>query len=97
LSDGFIALPGGWGTLEEFFEVLTWAQLGIHGKPCGLLNIDGYFDPLLAFLQHLIDEGFVRPEYGQMISVSSDPRNLIERLASYQAPAITRWLDEELT
>ena len=60
LSDAFVALPGGWGTLEEFFEVLTWAQLGLHQKACGLLNVDGYFDGLLAFLDHAIDERFVR-------------------------------------
>ena len=62
LSDGFIAMPGGWGTFEELFEVLTWGQLGLHGKPCGLLNVDGYFDPLLTFLRHAFDEQFVRTE-----------------------------------
>ena len=97
LSDGFIALPGGWGTLEEFFEVLTWAQLGIHGKPCGLLNADGYFDPLLAFLGHVIDEGFVRPEYASMIPVSHEPGHLLDQMTRYQPPVIEKWLDETLT
>ena len=71
LADGFIALPGGWGTLEEFFEVLTWGQLGLHRKPCGLLNTTGYFDGLLSFVDHSIHEGFVRREYRRMISVAS--------------------------
>ena len=67
LADGFVALPGGLGTLEEFFEVLTWAQLGLHGKPCGLLDIDGYFDGLLKFLDHSVGEGFVKAEHRRMI------------------------------
>src|SRR4029453_15555835 len=83
LADGFIALPGGWGTMEEFFEVLTWGQLGLHRKPCGLLNVQGYFDPLLAFVKHSFDEGFVRREYGSMISVSDSPEGLLDTLASY--------------
>ena len=71
LADGFVALPGGWGTLEELFEVLTWAQLGLHQKPCGLLNVRGYFDGLLSFIEHSIDERFVRREYRSMVIVSS--------------------------
>jgi len=91
LSDGFVALPGGIGTLEEFFEVWTWAQLGMHAKPCGLLNIAGYFDPLLAFMDHMIDEGFVRPEYRPMLTVAASAAELLTRMADYRAPAIEKW------
>lgn len=93
LADAFIALPGGWGTLEEFFEVLTWAQLGLHRKPCGLLNVHRYFDGLLAFLSHTIDEGFVRSEYAAMIAVAATPGALLDRLASSTPPAVEKWLD----
>jgi uncharacterized protein (TIGR00730 family) len=93
LSDGFIALPGGWGTLEEFFEVLTWAQLGLHQKPCALLNVEGYFDRLLAFLGHAIDEGFLQREYAAMIPVSSSPSALLDLMAAYRAPAIEKWIE----
>jgi uncharacterized protein (TIGR00730 family) len=97
LADAFIALPGGWGTLEEFFEVLTWAQLGLHRKPCGLLNVLGYFDGLLSFLQHSVDEGFLRREYRSMIAVSPSPSALLDRLASHTAPAVEKWIDREST
>jgi uncharacterized protein (TIGR00730 family) len=93
LADAFIALPGGWGTLEELFEVLTWAQLGLHRKPCGLLNVHGYFDRLLAFLAHTIDEGFVRPEYAALIALAATPGELLDRLASSTPPAVEKWLD----
>jgi uncharacterized protein (TIGR00730 family) len=97
LSDGFVALPGGWGTWEEFFEVLTWGQLGLHQKPCGLLNVDGYFDRLLSFIDHSIDEGFVRREYHAMISVSVSPVALLDKLASYQPPVVEKWIDRAST
>jgi uncharacterized protein (TIGR00730 family) len=97
LSDAFIALPGGWGTWEEFFEVLTWSQLGLHAKPCGLLNVDGYFDRLLSFVDHSIDEGFVRREYRSMISVSVSPAALLDAFASYQPPAVEKWIDRAST
>ena len=97
LSDGFIALPGGWGTLEEFFEVLTWAQLGLHQKPCGLLNVEGYFDRLLAFLGHAIDEGFLKREYGAMVPVSSSPGALLDMMAAYRAPAVEKWIERAAT
>ena len=92
LSDGFVALPGGWGTLDEFFEIITWAQLGMHRKPCGLLNVQGYFDTLLAFVEHSVDEGFVRREHRSMISVSSSPIALLDLLASYRAPVVEKWI-----
>lgn len=84
LSDAFIALPGGWGTLEEFFEVLTWSQLGLHQKPCGLLNAGGYFDGLLQFLDHAMAEGFVRQEYGSLVSVERTSGALLDRLALFE-------------
>ncbi|MGC4084688.1 MAG: TIGR00730 family Rossman fold protein [Vicinamibacterales bacterium] len=93
LSNGFIALPGGWGTLEELFEVLTWAQLGLHRKPCGLLNVAGYFDPLLAFLAHAFDEQFVRREYAQLMPVSDSPDDLLDRFATFEAPVVRKWID----
>jgi uncharacterized protein (TIGR00730 family) len=93
LADAFIAMPGGWGTLEEFFEVLTWSQLGLHRKPCGVLNTEGYFDGLMAFLAYTIDEGFVRPEYGQGLTVAATAAELLDRLASAAPPAVEKWLD----
>src|SRR5258706_6042329 len=85
LADGFVALPGGWGTVEEFFEVLTWGQLGLHRKPCGLLNIHGYFDRLLSFVEHSVDERFVRSEHSSMILVSDAPNELLDGMAAYKA------------
>jgi len=93
LAGGFIALPGGWGTLEELFEVLTWAQLGIHQKPCGLLNVSGYFDRLLSFVDHTIEEGFLKREYGAMIAVSDSPRALLDKFAGYRPPAVHKWIE----
>jgi uncharacterized protein (TIGR00730 family) len=86
LADGFVALPGGIGTLEGFFEILTWGQLGIHNKPCGVLNVAGYFDGLTGFLDHAVREGFLRDEHRRMILVESDPRKLLDRMGEY-APA----------
>ncbi len=86
LADGFIALPGGIGTLEGFFEILTWGQLGIHNKPCGVLNVAGYFDLLTGFLDHAVKEGFLTAEHRKMIMVESDPAKLLERMGKY-APA----------
>ena len=92
LSDGFIALPGGFGTLEEFCEVVTWTQLGIHQKPCGLLNVEGYYDGLLAFLAHALHEEFVRPTHFEIIVASREPHDLIDRVVGWQPPAVTRWM-----
>lgn len=97
LSDAFIALPGGWGTVEEFFEILTWGQLGLHQKPCGLLNARGYFDRLLSFVGHSIEEGFVRQEYRSMIAVTDSPHDLLELLASYEPPLVEKWIDRVST
>jgi len=86
LSDGFIALPGGLGTIEEFFEVLTWGQLGLHQKPCGLLNAAGYFDHLVAFLDAMHTEQFIDREHRAMVMIEQDPHLLLNRFASYQHP-----------
>ncbi len=97
LSDGFIALPGGLGTIEEIFEVLTWAQLGFHRKPCALLNAIGYYDNLCAFLNHTVIEGFVNTASRAMLMTESDPRVLLERFENYQAPVVNKWIDKENT
>jgi uncharacterized protein (TIGR00730 family) len=90
LADGFIALPGGLGTLEEFFEALAWAQLGIHHKPCGFLNVCGYYDKLIAFLDHAVTQQFVKSEYRAMVLVDEDPEGLLQKFASYQPPKIDK-------
>lgn len=94
-SDGFIAMPGGWGTFEELFEMLTWAQLGFHEKPCGLLNIEGYYDELARFLEHAMEEGFVPPVCRSMLIVEDDPELLLERFEAYRAPRVRKWITEE--
>ena len=93
LADGFIALPGGIGTLEEFFEIWTWGQLGMHEKPCGLLNVAGYFDPLLAFLDRAVEEKFVREVHRAMVIVESDPLALLSRFEAYQPPRVVKWIN----
>jgi uncharacterized protein (TIGR00730 family) len=93
LSIGFIALPGGLGTMEEFFEVLTWSQLGLHAKPCGLLNVAGYFDSLLAFLDSTVNERFVKSEHRALVITSTSPTQLLERLAAYRPPHVEKWID----
>lgn len=85
LGDAFVAMPGGFGTADELFEVLTWAQLGLHGKPCALLDTDGFFQPLLAFLRHAADEGFVHQRYLDNIIVSDSPREILAAFARHQA------------
>lgn len=93
LSDGFLALPGGMGTLDELFEILTWAQLGIHTKPCGLLNVNGYFDPLVALLDHMVAERFLRPEHRALALVDDDAARLLTHFAEYEPPSVEKWLD----
>jgi len=94
LSDGFVALPGGLGTLEETLEVLTWTQLGIHRKPVGVLNVAGYWDGLEGMLAHAVREGFVRREYAALLLVGTSAPELLDRFAAWRAPAIPRaWLD----
>jgi uncharacterized protein (TIGR00730 family) len=97
LSEGFIALPGGIGTLEELFEVLSWAQLGVHGKPCGLLNVEGYYDSLLAFLDHVAVQGFLDEEHRSMVLVETKPKLLLEAFARYRAPEVVEWMDRTET
>jgi uncharacterized protein (TIGR00730 family) len=90
LSDAFIALPGGLGTIEEFFEILTWGQLGLHHKPCGLLDIGGYFHSLLSFLDHAVDQQFIEPEHRSMILVDEQPAALLEQFRCYQPPTVDK-------
>jgi hypothetical protein len=97
LADAFVALPGGIGTLEELTEVLSWAQLGLHGKPCGLLDVAGYFDRLVEFLDHAVTERFLPAEHRAMLLVASDPETLLDRLAAYRAPTVEKWLDRDTT
>ena len=92
LSEGFIALPGGNGTLEEFFEVLTWAQLGEHAKPCGLLNVAGYYDPLLAVFDRMVDRAFLKQEHRKLVLVERDPSALLERFEGYEPPNTVKWV-----
>lgn len=97
LSEAFLALPGGFGTWEELCEVLTWAQLGLHGKPCGILNVDGYYDPLLALFDHAVRERLLRPEHRSLALTDTDPARLLDRLAAYRAPELPKWIDREET
>jgi uncharacterized protein (TIGR00730 family) len=97
LSDGFIALPGGWGTIEEIFEVLTWSQLGHHQKPCGLLNVESYYDELSRFLENAIQNRFVKEEFRPMMMIEDEPSRLLDRFESYTAPVVKKWIGAEET
>jgi len=92
LADAFIALPGGYGTFEEFCEVLTWTQLGLHQKPCGILNVAGYYDHLLALFDHAVQEGFVRPVHRRMVVSGADPAALVEDLLQFNLPLVDKWI-----
>lgn len=94
LSDGFIALPGGFGTLEEIIEIVTWGQLRFHQKPCGVLNVDGYFDHLLAFLSHAAAEGFIRSENRGLLLADTDPDSLLRQFSGYEPASVPKWIDD---
>jgi len=98
LSDAFVALPGGLGTLEELLEIYTWAQLGMHQKPCALLDVDGYYAGVAAFLSHAVEERFLREEHRAMLIVERDPRVLIDRLRTFEPAAVRpKWIEREET
>lgn len=95
LSDGFVALPGGYGTLEEFLEVLSWAQLGIHAKPCALLDVDGFWEPLTSLFDHAVAEGFVYPDHRSLVLTESDPARLLDAMGRYSPAGTKKWLDPD--
>ena len=97
LSDAFIALPGGYGTFEEFCEVLTWTQLGLQRKPCGILNVEGYYDRLLALFDHALAEQFLKPEHREMVLSDHSPEALIKSLLEYKLPWVDKWIDRKQT
>ena len=97
LSDGIIALPGGFGTLEELFEILTWAQLGLHQKPIGLLNVNGFYDSLIAMIQTTVDKGFLKELDQQRLLISDNAEELLQKMNSYQAPFVSKWISDETT
>jgi hypothetical protein len=97
LADAFIALPGGFGTMDEFCEALTWAQLGLHHKPLGLLNVAGFYDPLLAFFDHAVERHFIRPAHRQLILSETDSGRLLDLLAQSHPPALHKWIDRDQT
>ncbi len=90
MADGFIALPGGFGTLDEIFEMITWAQLDLHRKPCGILNINGYYDHLIAHIQHMVQEGYVANGYLDMVIMDKDPKDILQRMTSYSRPILDK-------
>jgi uncharacterized protein (TIGR00730 family) len=94
LSDGFVALPGGLGTLEELFEITTWSQLGLHVKPSGILDVAGFYDLLVEFLDHVTNEGFVKPEHRKLVMVEEQPDALLAALRAFEPPPLPRWLDD---
>jgi len=97
LADAFVALPGGLGTFEELFEIWTWAQLGWHAKPCGVLNVGGYYDKLVGFVDHAADEGFLRQQHRAMLVVESEPECLLDRFERYDAPVVPKWIGRDET
>jgi uncharacterized protein (TIGR00730 family) len=97
LSDAFVAVPGGIGTLEELIEVYSWSQLGFHRKGCGALNVRGYYDALAAFLDHAVTQGFLRDEHRAVLMFEDDPAKLLDRLAAFEPPTVGKWLEREQT
>ncbi len=97
LSDAFVALPGGFGTLEELLETLTWGQLGLHAKPCGVVNVDGFYDPLLVLLDRAADDGLLRREHRRLLLVENSPAALLDRFAAFQPQALPKWIDRGQT
>ena len=97
LADAFVAVPGGIGTLEELIEVYTWSQLGIHDKACGVLNVRGYYDGLASFLDHAVQEGFLRPQHRAVLTVAEDPGELLDALAAFVPPRVGKWLELDQT
>jgi uncharacterized protein (TIGR00730 family) len=95
LAGAFLALPGGYGTFEELFEIVTWAQLGFHRKNIGLLNVGGYFDPLVELIEHAIRQGFIVPSHRDLIVVEREPARLLDRLATHEMPRVKRWLKRD--
>jgi uncharacterized protein (TIGR00730 family) len=93
LADGFVMMPGGFGTLDEFFEVVTWTQLGVHVKPCGILNVNGFFDPLLAQLARAAEQQFLRSDHRDLVIVEPDPARLVDRMGSWAPVVVDKWLD----
>ncbi|MEP1097594.1 MAG: TIGR00730 family Rossman fold protein [Cyclobacteriaceae bacterium] len=97
LSEGIIALPGGFGTMEEFFEILTWGQLGLHSKPMGLLNIDGFYDSLVTQFDVMVDNKLLKPDNREMVLVSNNIDDLLDRMRQYKAPAVAKWITPQRT
>ncbi|HEY3331854.1 MAG TPA: TIGR00730 family Rossman fold protein [Capsulimonadaceae bacterium] len=97
MSDAFIAMPGGFGTFEEFCEIVTWAQLGMHRKPCGILNVDGYYDPLLEMFDKGVRTGFIKHKHRDVIIVDSNPASLLDRLASHHLPRVEQLISRDAT
>ncbi|HQU84895.1 MAG TPA: TIGR00730 family Rossman fold protein [Pyrinomonadaceae bacterium] len=97
LSDGFIALPGGVGTFEEFCEIVTWAQLGIHEKPCALMNVGGFYNAFIAMFDHSMNQGFIRPQHRELVLVDDKIEELYEKMRNFRPPTIEKWLDKEST
>jgi len=97
MSDGVIALPGGFGTIEELFEMLTWAQLGLHKKPVAILNIDGFYDPLVTLLDNMIEKKLLKPKNREMLIIDDHIETLLYRMKNYTAPYLPKWIDEENT
>ncbi|OCA67965.1 Rossman fold protein, TIGR00730 family [Chryseobacterium artocarpi] len=95
LCDGVIVLPGGYGTLEEFFEMITWAQLGLHKKPIGILNIDGFYNDLISLVQNMVDKGFLKSVNRDMLLISDNIDDLLEKMRNYQAPTVGKWISKE--